>query len=86
MFSTDLPDLAARLAQEICALLNQTDEPYRSRLAAYISRQALRKLDDLDNDLSAWFDTFEPQVMLERYQHLYSLAKLTQEKFPRRER
>lgn len=86
MFSTDLPDLAARLAQEVCTLLNQTDEPYRSRLAAYIRRQTLRTTGDLEHGLRAWFDTFEPQAMLEHYQPLYSLAKLTQEKFPRRER
>ena len=85
MFPPDNPDLAARLAQEICTLVNQVDEPYRSRLVAYISRQVLRKLDDLDNDLRAWFDTFEPQAMLEHYQPIYSLVKLTQETFPRRE-
>ena len=62
------------------------DEPYRSRLAAYIGCQALGKMDDLNGNLRAWFEIFEPQAMIKQYEPLYSLAKLAQAKFPRRER
>jgi len=56
----------------------------------YIRIQALGKgadieVSDLDGSLRAWFDAFEPQAMLRQYEHLRCVAKLTQEKFPKRE-
>jgi len=58
--------LADRLADELEGLIDQVEEPYRSRLMTWISKQAGRPI--AANDLSRWLDEFDVPSMIAQYE------------------
>lgn len=60
--------LANRLAKELEGLIDQVEEPYRSRLLTWIGKQAGRSVTA--NDLSQWLDEFDVISMIAQYELL----------------
>jgi len=60
--------LADRLAEELERLIDQVEEPYRSRLLTWIAKQAGRPIDS--TDLSHWLSEFDFISMIYQYEIL----------------
>ena len=60
--------LADRLAKELEELIDQVEEPYRSRLLTWIGKQAGRPM--AIKDLSYWLDEFDVISMITQYELL----------------
>jgi len=60
--------LADRLAEELEGLIDQVDEPYRSRLLTWIAKQAGRPIDS--RELSHWLSEFDVISMIYQYELL----------------
>lgn len=60
--------LADRLAEELEGLIDQVEEPYRSRLLVWIGKQAGRPIDS--RDISDWLGEFDVVSMIYQYELL----------------
>ena len=60
--------LADRLAKELEELIDQVEEPYRSRLLTWIGKQAGRPI--AANEISHWLKEFDVLSMIAQYELL----------------